>query len=129
MSYKFNDKGEIKREFISNYLFVDGRYDRMSKYGTKPFNNEINWEDLNHFEEEINDYERWFNQLIINDKVENHGIIHIDNNCYCSNCILSEMLLKDYSINNPNLITMDNKHYIILGNKKYPLTKYFKSFY
>lgn len=127
MTYKYNEKGEIKREYVSNYLFVDGRYDRMSKYGIK-INDDTNWEDLNHFEEEINDYERWFNELVMNEKVENHGKIHVDNNCFCSNCILSEMLL-EYNIKNPNIIKYDNKHYLISKNQKIPLEKYFNSFY
>ena len=126
--HKYNEKGEVKREYISNCLFLDGRYDRMSKYGTKPFNDETNWEDFNHFEEEINDYEKWFNELMMNEKVENHGKIHIDNNCFCSNCIIEQMLSK-YKVKDYQLTKMNEKHYIVIKGKMIPLERYFNSFY
>lgn len=128
MNYKFNEEGKIKREYLSNYIFVDGRYERMSKLGTHPFNNNILWEDINHFEEEINDYENNFNKIIMNKKIENNGKIHINNNnCFCSFCIIKDKLNK-IGLKNFEIIKED-KHYIIINNKKIELSKYFDSFY
>lgn len=131
--YKYNNEGKIKREYLSNYLFVEGRYNYMSKWNTKPYpNKNIKYQDLNHLENEIKFYDKEFNKIIMNNNMEDYGKIHINkNNCFCSNCILKDLLNKNYNLNNFDIVIKDNKHFIINNYNKEikPITNYFKTFF
>lgn len=129
--YKYNNEGKIKREYLSNYLFVEGRYNYMSNWDKEVFPN-IKYQDLNHLENEIKFYDKEFNKIIMNNNMEDYGKIHINkNNCFCSNCILKNLLNKNYNLNNFDIIIKDNKHFIINKSNKEikPITKYFKTFF
>jgi len=153
--YRYTSDGKIKRSVLSSHIWMDGKMNRMARYGKtlnkikedynkeykskgyNKYNGEIKWEQLNHFEDEINDYENKFNKLVIDSSVENNQSIHINGNCYCSSCIVRNKLNNVYDfkyLSNCEIIKKDNKHFIkkIVENNNFiliPLSDCFKSFY
>lgn len=111
---------------------MDGLYERSSKLGTHPYNDERFWEDTNHLYEEIEYYKKSFNSLILKsslvDKIENGGIEHTgDDECYCVDCIIKERInrivnddvIKSISGNSYNQIYVSNKPYIVKRKQMY----------
>lgn len=138
-----NSDGKTKRSYISSVLIMDGVYERMSKHGktlrkiqeeSPEFYKEhklyqypdqnIRWESLNHLEEELNEYERRFDIIVKNERVENHGTLHIDSNCFCGKCVLLNKLNKNSTrkYTYDQLVKVDNTHYIKIDEKFWPVS-------
>lgn len=120
--YKYNKERKIKRSYISDYILCNLRYERQSMYHTKPYDNDIYWEDENHLCEEIEKYENEFykvvnsnNEAVIN-RIECPNVRHIENDterCCCPLCVVKAKLKR---------IVNDNSTVFSLGGEEYSQT-------
>ncbi len=147
---RLNSHGKVKRSYIKDKLVYDGVYERMSKYGMtlrrigelypdyyaehelgQYENQDMHWEDINHLEEELSAYEDRFNQIVMDDRVEKSGQIHVDKNCYCSICMVMRKLkrLKWMNTSYDQFFVQDDKHYIRVKGSEVPVSNYLKTLY
>lgn len=142
--YRLNSQGQFKRSYIKSELVHDIVYERMSKYGMtlrriKEFypdyyaeheldqypNQDMCWQAINHLEEELSEYENSFNKIVMDDRVENSGRIHVDKDCYCSTCMLINRFKRiEMEPSYDQFIVRDDKHYIRVNGSEFPVSDY-----
>ena len=77
----FTRDGYIQRCYVCECILREGVYERASKYNTKIIYNgkKINYQDINHLNEEIDWYDKKWRHFIKNNRVEYSNIYKLDN--------------------------------------------------